>query len=488
MTSHQSIVWFRQDLRLSDNPALSAAAQSGSVLPVYIFDDVHAGNWQNGEASDWWLHHSLKSLDKQLNNHLLILQGDPSEILPKLVEQYQCSHVYWNRCYEPWQIKRDTKIKLLLKNLSITVQSFNAYLLWEPNSIKKADGTPFKVFTPYYKNGCLKSTPPRFPINAPEKLDYLALQPSHQDIASSNGLDKLNLLPTLAWDSDFYTHWEPGEKTAKKTLSEFLSHDLIHYKTQRDIPATKGTSKLSPHLHFGEISINQVWYAARHLIPEHQTTPLIEDNLNCYLSELGWREFSYYLLYHFPSLPEQNFQPKFDRFPWQSNSDMLQKWQQGKTGYPIIDAGMRELWQTGYMHNRVRMIVASFLVKNLLINWREGEKWFRNCLLDSDLASNSASWQWVAGSGADAAPYFRIFNPITQSKKFDSQGSYIKRYCPELTALPAKYIHAPWDTPKQILAESNIKLGIHYPNPLIDITETRKRALEAFGICKNDVQ
>lgn len=481
----KSIVWFRQDLRIHDNPALKAAAENGDILPVYILDDAHAGKWSLGGASKWWLHHSLTSLNKSLGHSLLVFSGDPYTILNQLIEEYGCSSVVWNRCYEPWQIQRDTQIKSKLAEQHIHVQSLNGALLWEPLSVLKNDGTPYRVFTPFYRKGCLVREAPRSPVMMPKAQRFISAHPIHQKNASDEGISALQLLPTLGWDSEFSQHWQPGETGAQSTLKRFVNDAALHYKSHRDFPNLQGTSRLSPHLHFGEISIHQIWYAIHQLAAEQQMSPFDNANLDCYLSELGWREFSYYLLYHFPYLPEQNHQPKFNAFPWESDAERLAQWQYGQTGYPIIDAGMRELWQTGYMHNRVRMIVASFLVKNLLIDWRLGQAWFWDCLLDADLASNAASWQWVAGSGADAAPYFRIFNPVTQGKKFDAEGDYVKRFVPELAALPKKYIHEPWKASESELSIFGIQYGKTYPKPMVDLSVSRKNALAAFEICQN---
>jgi deoxyribodipyrimidine photo-lyase len=309
------------------------------------------------------------------------------------------------------------------------------------------------------------------------KPDSLQLE---HDSELDEGIDALNLLPDINWYSQIAQQWSPGEQGAAQNLSEFLPDRLGDYKEQRNIPDVRGTSRLAPHLHFGEISANQMWYAAI----DAMQGDIHQVGLDCFLSELGWREFSHYLLYHFPELPTKNFNSKFDHFVWQNDDDALKVWQQGQTGFPIIDAGMRELWQTGYMHNRVRMVVGSFLVKNLLLDWRQGERWFWDCLLDADLAANSASWQWVAGSGADAAPYFRIFNPVLQGQKFDPQGHYVRQYCPELAKVPNKYIHNPWDAPAAILQHAGITLGKHYPKPIVDIKASRQRALAAFAHCK----
>ncbi|CCB88788.1 cryptochrome/photolyase family protein [Simkania negevensis] len=461
----KTLFWFKQDLRLSDNQGLYEAAKIGSVLPIYILDPNH---FSLGAASRVWLHHSLKSLSQSLDGKLAVFQGAPLEVIRQLVKKYQIQAVYWNRGYEPWQISQEKEIKIQLDK-EVKVQEWSSFLLWEPWKILKADETPYKVFSPYYKRGCLFADPPRDPLGSPSKLDLIPVK--------HHGLDYLDLLPKVRWDENVLQHWNIGEKSAWKKFQTFLAEGLLYYKTGRDFPAQNAVSRLSPHLHFGEISPHQIWSVVNSQKQDHNTSS--------FLSELGWREFSYYLLYHFPTLPTQNFQSKFDYFPWKWESPYLQHWCSGKTGFPIVDAGMRELWQTGYMHNRVRMIVASFLVKNLLIHWQIGLNWFENHLLDADLASNSASWQWVAGSGADAAPYFRIFNPITQGEKFDPHGEYTRRYVPELKKLPDKYLFCPWDAPKSILEKAGVKLGRTYPEPIIDLKQSREEALQAFDQMKD---
>ncbi|MCF2948568.1 DNA photolyase family protein [Paraglaciecola aquimarina] len=470
----KTLVWFRQDLRLRDNPALSYAAQKGCVIPVYIDDQSCPEQYTLGGASKWWLHHSLNSLNNSLDNKLHCQTGDAKQIILAWVKKYNITCVVWNRCYEPWQIKRDTIIKQSLKDLGVEVKTFNASLLWEPWQVLKKDATPYKVFTPYYRRGCLSQPAPRMPITAPEKLDIEYVEQEDQSIHA------LHLLPTIAWDKTIQTIWQPGEKGASAKLADFLPNGANQYKSDRDTPSLSATSQLSAHLHFGEISPNQIWYAAIHALNGNTENV----GLDCYLSELGWREFSYYLLYHFPTIPEQNFSPKFEHFQWRDDVSALKAWQQGQTGIPMVDAGMRELWQTGTMHNRVRMLVGSFLVKNLLIDWRKGAAWFWDCLLDADLASNSASWQWVAGTGADASPYFRIFNPVTQGQKFDAKGDYVRQYCPELAKLPDKYIHTPWEAPPAILSACKITLGDTYPKPIVDLKASRQRALDTLQISK----
>lgn len=469
MTNKITIFWFRQDLRLSDNPGLLEAEKNGLVMPIYILDDASASEFKMGGASKLWLHHSLDSLNKSLGGKLNLYNGSAKEILFDIIKKNRANAVYWNRCYEPHRIHMDTQIKAELINAGIECKSFNGSLLWEPWDILKKDNTYYKVFTPFYRNGCLTATAPRTPLPRPENITYLKDE-------KSLAIHDLDLLPTVPWNKKMEPYWEIGEDAAQQKLQVFLENGLQNYKEYRNHPSKPNTSRLSPHLHFGEISPNQAWHAARHYGHSHG----IENDLDCFLSELGWREFSYYLLYHFPELPRKNFQSKFDHFPWQHNMDHLKAWQHGQTGYPIVDAGMRELWETGYMHNRVRMIVASFLVKNLGIHWHHGEDWFWDCLVDADLASNSASWQWVAGSGADAAPYFRIFNPVLQGEKFDSDGDYTRRFVPELKHLPNKYLFKPWTAPAHILKASGVILGKTYPNPIINLEKSRDAALEAY--------
>ena len=465
------IFWFRQDLRIVDNPGLSKSLKSDKVLPIYILDDTNSNDFAMGAASRWWLHNSLRELNKNLDNKLSLYKGDPLEILESLSSRFNIKGIFWNRCYEPWRIERDKKIKSKFIEKDIIVETFNSALLWEPWEILKSDNTPYKVFTPYYRKGCLMSEAPRKPLSAPN------LNTLFEDKENILQLDDLNLLPRIKWYKEMEKLWEPGEKGAHKKLESFLSDGLLGYKEGRNFPSKKNVSQLSAHMHFGEISPNQVWHRAK----LKKDLPRIEKDLDHFLSELGWREFSYNLLFHFPELPRENLQKKFDNFPWIENEILFDKWKKGLTGYPIVDAGMRELWQTGYMHNRVRMIVGSFLVKNLLLHWHKGEEWFWDCLIDADLASNSASWQWVAGSGADAAPYFRIFNPILQGKRFDPDGSYIKKFIPELEQLPSKYLFSPWEAPIEVLSEANIELGSDYPEPIVDLIKSRDRALEAFS-------
>jgi deoxyribodipyrimidine photo-lyase len=460
------IVWFRSDLRLRDNPALAAAvAAKLPVIPVFILDDVSPGSWKRGGASRWWLHQSLSQLKKEVP--FIFSKGDAETELLKIVRKTKAQGVFWNRCYEPWAIARDKKIKQALKENGVMAESFNGGLLFEPWEIMNKSGGPYKVFTPY-SNACF-SRPVRPADTAKLKIKW-------HDISTRGALDALGLMPDIKWYKGMEKMWEPGEAGAARRLDAVLDEVMADYKKNRDFPAKDGTSRLSPHLHFGELSPHQAWGALSHKLAAVKQS----EGAQALLRQLIWREFSWYLLYHFPEMPDKSWNVKFVGFQWQANKKLLTLWQRGLTGYPIVDAGMRQLWQRGWMHNRVRMIVGSFLVKHLQQDWRLGEKWFWDTLVDADLGNNAAGWQWIAGCGADAAPYFRIFNPVLQSEKFDTDGDYIREYVPELSNMPAKYIHAPWQAPAQILTEAGVKLGDNYPEPVIEHGYARTRALEAY--------
>ena len=470
MSNNINILWFRKDLRLMDNPALVEANLNAEIIPIFILDDTNPEENKMGAASRVWLYHSLKSLNISLQKKINFYSGDPVKIISELINNYNINGVYWNRCYEPWEICRDKKIKDLLKIKKVKAKSFNGSLIREPWEVLKEDQTPYKVFTALYKKAYLNSDIKVEVINEPTKINYST------KIFSSNTLDTLKLLPNLSWADNIIKYWQVGEKNAYLKMTEFFKKGIDDYKEGRNFPFKKNVSRLSPHIHFGEISPKQLWVKAKSISSNKNTEHFV--------SEICWREFSYYLLYHFPNLPKDNLQKKFNNFPWKDNNYYFDSWKKGKTGYPIIDAGMRELYETGYMHNRVRMIVASFLVKNLLIHWHKGERWFWDCLFDADLANNSASWQWVAGSGADAAPYFRIFNPVTQGVKFDVDGQYTKQYVPELKDMPNKYLFSPWEAPDDVLNKANVVLGGNYPKPIIDIKESREKALYSFSLIK----
>ncbi|QTN36480.1 cryptochrome/photolyase family protein [Cognatishimia activa] len=461
----RSLVLFRNDLRVADNPALTAAAARGEVLPVFVYEPE-----AYGEAAKWWLHHSLNALAQDLGG-LLVRQGDPLEVVEGCVADYGVDAVFWNRRYEPAGIAKDTEMKAALGAAGVTVESFPGNLLFEPWQIKTGSGGQFKVFSPFWR-ACLKAGAPAAPLERTSLAVF----------GATTEIDALDLLPTKPdWATGFGPVWTPGEKGAWARLEHFLSDDLKGYKTGRDRPDQTHVSRLSPHLHFGEISPRQIW---REVQRKCAMYPSKQGDADKFLAEIGWREFSHQLLFHTPDLPEQNLNRAFDAYPWADNPAHLAAWQKGKTGYPLVDAGMRELWHTGYMHNRVRMVVASFLIKHLRIHWQHGMNWFWDTLLDADLANNTASWQWVAGSGADAAPYFRIFNPTTQAQKFDPNGDYIRKWCPELAALPTKVLHAPWEAPALVLQEAGVTLGETYPHPIVDHKEARAAALAGYEAVK----
>jgi deoxyribodipyrimidine photo-lyase len=464
-----TIVWFRQDLRIRDNPALAAAAALGPILPVYILDEITPGpHWRHGGASRWWLHCSLTALADELGA-LTLRRGDPRTILPALIEETGATAVYWNRCYEPFAVDRDSQLKASLQAKGIEVASFNSSLLHEPWELTTGSGGAFKVYTPFWRASRARSVTYPFPVGQPPKANIVSW--------AGDLLAKWNLLPTKPdWATGWQHLWQPGETGALAKLDKFVSSGLAGYRTRRDRPDLDGSSRLSPHLHFGEISPRQIW--ARLAVEAEDSSKRADVEKFC--EELGWREFAYHLLYHFPSLPEDNWRRSFDRFPWRKNDRDFAAWQTGHTGYPFVDAAMRELWQTGWMHNRARMVAASFLVKHLRIDWRRGEAWFWDTLVDADLANNAAGWQWVAGSGADAAPYFRIFNPIVQGRKFDASGNYVRRWCPELARLSDDHIHAPFEAPPDVLAQCGVRLGENYPHPIVDHTAARRAALAGY--------
>ncbi len=472
-----AIIWFREDLRCSDNPALSAAVATGRpVLCVYIRDPGQ----KPGGASRWWLAGSLRALDRALSERgarLDILEGEPDELLPRLVERSGASHVHWNRRYDARGIATDTALKSRLRAMGVEAASCNGHLLHEPWEVRSKAGGPMRVFTPFWRAARARGEP-ALPLPAPARITP-AEWPDAPDLARSR-IDALGLEPTAPdWAVGLRESWTPGESGAAARLLEFLDTALAGYAANRNRPDMAGTSRLSPHLRFGEISVRQVWHAAQNHALIHPTGGEGKGDLDTFLAELGWREFSYHLLHTHPDLNRRNFQPRFDAFPWRDDPGGLKAWQRGQTGYPIVDAGMRQLWHTGWMHNRVRMIAASFLIKHLLIDWRLGEKWFWDTLVDADPASNAASWQWVAGSGADAAPYFRVFNPVLQGEKFDPDGAYVRQWVPELARLPGRFIHKPWLAPSPVRKAAGLAQDV-YPAPIVDHDAARARALAAF--------
>ncbi len=474
-----TVVWFRKDLRLDDHPALLEAAKTdGPVIPIYIDDDQET--FTAGAASRWWLHHSLVALNAHLqkqHNRLYCFAGAALPALRSVIGKTGARAVYWNRLYEPEEIARDAHIKKQLMQEGVEVRTFNGELMYEPWEIANQQDKPYQVFTPFWK-ACLKSGEPAEPLNAPGRLRAYG----GNDLEAL-AIDELNLLPETDWAAGLRKAWKPGEKGAWEVLDQFLDRGLRHYKDGRDFPSESHTSKLSPHLHFGEISPRRVMQSIQETSARGTEPGLIKGS-EVYIRELGWREFGYHLLYHFPHTVDEPLRPEFKHFPWRRDAKALRAWQKGLTGYPIIDAGMRELWHTGWMHNRVRMIVASFLVKDLLISWREGERWFWDTLVDADRASNTLGWQWAGGCGADAAPYFRVFNPYLQGVKFDKDGTYVRRWVPELALLPSEFIHKPIEAPILVLKEAGVVPGETYPKPMVDHMKAKDRALEAYDVIK----
>jgi deoxyribodipyrimidine photo-lyase len=464
-----TIVWFRRDLRVADNPALARAAECRSpVVALYIRDESLAS--APGAASRWWLHRALQALAESLRMRgiaLVLRRGASAAVLDQVIAESGASAVLWNRCYEPDAIARDRDIKTGLERRGIEAQSFNGLLLFEPWTIQTREGGAFRVFAAFAR-ACRAAHAPPMAVAAPEKMR------AHAPPLKTECLESWDLRPTKPdWAGGLRASWSPGEPGAAQRWNRFRSEALMEYATSRDRPDLHATSRLSPHLHFGEISPRLLWHGAM----ATGDGPGVQK----FLDELLWREFAHHLLFHAPELVLRPLREAFERFPWRDDEAGFVAWTRGRTGYPIVDAGMRELWHCGWMHNRVRMIAASFLVKHLLIDWRRGAEWFRDTLVDADLANNSASWQWVAGCGADAAPYFRIFNPMLQGARFDPAGAYVRRFVPELARLPDDFIHAPWTAPSAVLKPAGIELGRDYPRPIIDHAAARKRALAAFA-------
>jgi len=469
--AHPVIIWLRRDLRLADNPALHAGIQSGKPLILLYIDELNKGR-DLGAASKVWLHQSLTSLSDTIikkGGQLILRRGQAADILDDIIAETGADEIHWNRRYEGWARKIDEAIKTNLKSRGFRAESHKANLLVEPWEVATKTGGFYKVFTPFWRAARASFTvDPSF--LAPEKLSQV------EGLYSEN-LSEWNLLPSsLDWDKKVMAYHKAGEAYAMQRLTKFLAGSLDNYDVQRDRPDDEtGTSKLSPHLAFGEISPRQIWNAVYGL----------RGDSDKFLSEIGWREFSYTLLFYNPDLASQNYKADFDKFPWDSDPKKVEAWRRGQTGYPFIDAGMRELWKTGWQHNRVRMVCASFLIKHLLTDWREGEAWYWDTLLEADPASNAAGWQWVAGSGADASPYFRIFNPFTQGEKFDPNGDYVSKYVPELSKLPKKYIHQPWTAPSHVLAQAGIELGKTYPKPIVDHKTARELALSGYKVSRS---
>lgn len=466
MKKNLSIVWFRQDLRVLDNAALFACKDE-VILPIYILDDSAPAKFKIGQASKIWLYHSLKDLSKSLDGNLNLYVGKSVEIINLLIKRYNITSIFYNKCYEPWHINQENEVQDLCKKNSIKCEVFNSNFMWRPDEIMKDDGTYYKVFTAYKNKS--NFLVPRKIFDSSKNLNFIK-----DDLNKINLLD-LNLIEDNKWNKNIEKTLEVGEFAAHKKLKFFIQNKLSGYKEGRNYPAQEHVSKLSAHLHFGEISPSQMLKEINNIYNEN-----IKQDIESFINELIWREFSCYLLYHFKPIYNENFNKKFDNFEWEYNLDFLKAWQTGSTGYPFIDAGIRELLQTGYMHNRVRMAVGSFLVKNLNIHWHEGRDWFWKYLLDADLANNSVNWQWVSGCGVDPAPYFRIFNPTLQGEKFDANGDYTRKFVPELRSMPNKYLFKPWQAPDKILKSAEVVLGKNYPKPIVDFAVSRNKALKNY--------
>ncbi len=463
MNKKTGLFWLRDDFRFTKNNGLiEATLNHDKVVVLYLYKQ---GAYKEQEAQKWWLSKSLLNFQKRLNNHninLEIVETNSFKIFfDKLIKKKDFS-IYWNKVYEPDFLEFDKYLSKILKNQNIYHKIFKGNILNEIHEIKKSDGTAFKVFTPYWRAAekyYIEKIPLKEKIikKCKKKINYF-----------KNCIDPEKILPKKNWFKNFEKIWVPDEKFALKELQNFIDDRIINYSEKRNYPYIKGTSKLSPFIKFGQLHVETIWNECMKKKTENIGT-------SKFLTEIGWREFNHSLINHFPHMLKKNYSKKFDKFPWVKNSKFLNAWKKGFTGYPIVDAGMRELYSTGWMHNRVRMIVGSFLVKHLLINWTQGEKYFRNCLLDYSPASNVAGWQWVAGSGADAAPYFRIFNPILQGEKFDKEGEYVKKWVPELKNLSKKFVHKPWE-----LHDEKFKLGRDYPFPIVKHEVARAKALNAF--------
>ncbi len=471
-----TIVWFRQDLRLRDNTALQAALEIGDpILPLFIDDRDAAADWAPGEASRWFLHQALRSLQESIEaagGEFCFLEGDSLDCLQGLIKRSGAKRVYWNRRYGGPQRRLDAEIKQTLRNADIEIKSFNSSLLNEPHTVSTGSGKPYRVYTPYWNK--VKDRK----VECPVEVEVKSLR-FYKGETEGRALGDLRLLPRSSWYEKLGSYWEVSEDAALGMLLDFLAAKVEDYDSARDLPSEAGTSRLSAYLHWGLIGPRQIMEQL------HQKHDLRAQGPHTYAKEIYWREFAYNVLYHFPETPNHPLQEKYADFPWENDETLLKKWQRGQTGYPIVDAGMRQLYATGWMHNRIRMVVSSLLVKQLLQDWREGASWFWDTLVDADLASNTLGWQWSGGCGADAAPYFRIFNPMTQGKKFDPKGDYVRRWVPELKDLPNKFIHEPWEAPESVLETAGCHLGKDYPEPIIDHEKGRARALTAFDQFKS---
>ncbi|HEX6571663.1 MAG TPA: deoxyribodipyrimidine photo-lyase [Steroidobacteraceae bacterium] len=475
-----ALVWFRRDLRLADNPALAAAARHAErIVAVYVHAPEEEGAWRAGAASRWWLHHSLARLDEALRRRgipLTLRRGPAARELASLARETSATHLYWNRLYDPALVARDTLLKVELRALGLACESFNGALLFEPWEVLTTQGQPYRVFTPFWRAGQAQLDALPAPVPPPIRLRGPA--PRSEPLAA------FELLPHVAWDAGLAQAWTPGEDGAHERLLEFCDDGLAAYTEGRERPDLPGSSRLSPHLHFGELGPRQCLAAVRNAVVDR---PAARASAETFLRELAWREFAHHLLHHFPQTTDAPLDERFARFTWAARPEWLEAWQRGRTGYPLVDAGMRELWATGWMHNRVRMVVASLLTKNLRQSWLAGARWFWDTLVDADLANNTLGWQWTAGCGADAAPFFRIFNPVLQAERHDPQRLYLRRWLPELARLPDAWIHRPWQAPAHVLAAAGVTLGSTYPRPIVELATSRRDALDAYARIREPV-
>lgn len=482
MPTSPNILWLRQDLRLRDHPALHAAAKCDApLLPVYIWETDENDRWLPGAAARTWLHHALEILEKELKglgSCLVLKKGDPRKVLPKLAKELHVGTVFWTRRYEPAAAARDREIHKLLGDQGQSVETFNGRLLREPWEVTNEHDQPLRVFTPYWKR-CIKDWEPDKTLPAPTRL------PAPPKVEGER-LENLHLLPEKEgrWDLKLDRHWDIGEKGGWKHLRAFVEYEgLGGYSNRRNGLADQGTSSLSPYLHWGHLSPREIWWGVRERLNanKNESDGAAATSMHPFTRQLFWREFSYSMLMHFPHTPDEPLREEFAHFPWKDHRENFRRWSKGKTGFPIVDAGMNQLWQEGWLHNRARMVVASFLVKDLMIHWQAGARWFWDTLVDADLANNSMGWQWVAGCGADSAPYFRIFNPHSQAQRFDADGDYVRRYVPQLAKLSHQTVHSPWELAEEERRAAGIQSEESYPKPMVDHSETRKQALASYG-------
>ena len=457
-----NLLWLRSDLRVNDNIAIKKLLeQKINLKAFYLYDE---DKFKDRSAQKWWLYKSLESLEKKLFNLNIkfeIFFEKELVFFEKFIKKNKINKIFWNTIDLPDEKRIENQIISLFKKNNIEFNTFSSNLLQKPEETVKKDGTPFQVFTPFWKNAEEKY------VNSKNYSPIENGKVKNKVFKSENIKKIQKILPNKKWYLKFDKYWEPGDDTAENKIKSFLKEKINNYHNTRDIPSIEGTSKISPYLAFGEITSKNIFYQSSKLKDK-------KTGYRKYINEIGWREFSYYLLYHFPKMQNQNLQSKFDNFEWENSSEKFEAWKRGETGFPIIDAGMKELWETGYMHNRIRMVVSSFLVKNLSVDWKLGEQWFWDCLLDADYASNVAGWQWVAGTGSDAAPYFRIFNPILQGERFDETGEYTLKYLPELKTIPLKFLQKPWE----------MNSGFNYIKPIIDYKESRETALTKYSMIK----